>query len=104
MSNHCGKFLYFVVAALGSFPDAKALACWTQLQQWIDISAHALIPFSGSQQDTPQNSSFNYFSQLRIYIEQAFGQYSVMWRIIRKSLKNLTGNIKSDPDYMCKTS
>jgi hypothetical protein len=27
MSNHCGKFLYFVVAALGSFPDAKALAC-----------------------------------------------------------------------------
>jgi DDE superfamily endonuclease len=102
MSNHCGKFLYFAVAAPGSFPDAKALAL-TRLQQWIDslphgfyvladnayiISEHVLIPFSGSQRDAPQNSCYNYFlSQLRIRIEQAFGQYSVKWRIIRKPLE-----------------
>ena len=102
MSNHCGKFLYFAVAAPGSFPDAKALAL-TQLQQWIDslphgfyvladnayiISEHVLIPFSGSQRNVPQNSCYNYFlSQLRIRIEQAFGQYSVKWRIIRKPLE-----------------
>ncbi|KAI2498843.1 nuclease [Fragilaria crotonensis] len=102
MSNHCGKFLYFAVAAPGSFPDSKALAM-TRLQQWIDslphgyyvladnayiVSEHLLIPFSGSQRDVPQNSCFNYFlSQLRIRIEQAFGQFSVKWRIIRKPLE-----------------
>ena len=61
MANHCGKFLYFAVAAPGSYPDANALAL-TGLQQWIDalphgfyvladnaytISEHTLIPFSG---------------------------------------------------------
>jgi hypothetical protein len=102
MSNHRGKFLYFAVAAPGSFPDAKALAL-TRLQKWIEslphgfyvladnayvISEHVLIPFSGSQRDAPQNSCYNYFlSQLRIRIEQAFGQYSVRWRIIRKPLE-----------------
>ena len=35
MANHCGKFLYFAVAAPGSYPDANALAL-TGLQQWID--------------------------------------------------------------------
>jgi hypothetical protein len=46
-----------------------------------------LIPFSGSQQSVPQDSCYNYFlSQLRIRVEQAFGQYSVKWRIIRKPL------------------
>ena len=102
MSNHCGTFLYFAVAAPGSFPDAKALAL-TRLQKWIEslphgfyvladnayvTSEHVLIPFSGSQRDAPQNSCYNYFlSQLRIRIEQAFGQYSVKWRIIRKPLE-----------------
>jgi DDE superfamily endonuclease len=102
MSNHCGKFLYFAVAAPGSFPHAKALAL-TQLKKWIDalphgyyvladnayvISEHLLIPFSGSQQNVPQNSCYNYFlSQLRIRIEQAFGQFSVKWRIIHKPLE-----------------
>ena len=101
MSNHCGKFLYFAVAAPGSSPDASALAL-TRLQQWIDalphgfyvvadnayiISEHTLIPFSGSQRAVPQHSCYNYFlSQLRIRVEQAFGQYSVKWRIIRKPL------------------
>ena len=41
MPNHCGKFLYFAVAALGSFPDAKALAL-TQLQKWIDSFPHRI--------------------------------------------------------------
>jgi hypothetical protein len=102
MSNHVGKFLYFAVAAPGSYPDANALAL-TGLQQWIDslphgffvvadnayiISEHTLIPFSGSQQNAPQHSCYNYFlSQLRIRVEQAFGQYSVKWRVIRKPLE-----------------
>jgi hypothetical protein len=87
MSNHCGKFLYFAVAAPGILPDSKALAS-TRLQLWIDSLPHGyhvladnayivseplLIPFSGLQQDVPQNSCYNYFlSQLRIRIEQAF--------------------------------
>jgi hypothetical protein len=101
MSDHRGKFLYFAVAAPGSSPNASALAL-TKLQQWIDalsqgfyvvadnayiISEHTLIPFSGSQRNVPQHSCYNYFlSQLRIRVEQAFGQYSVKWRIIRKPL------------------
>jgi DDE superfamily endonuclease len=102
LSDYRGKFLYFAVAAPGSFPDANALSL-TRLQKWIDslpagfyvvadnaytISEHVLIPFSGSQRHVPQNSSYNYFlSQLRIRIEQAFGQFSVKWRIIRKPLE-----------------
>lgn len=36
----------------------------------------------------PVHSSYNYFlSQLRIRVEQAFGQYSVKWRIISKPLE-----------------
>ena len=43
-----------------------------------------MIPFSGSQH-APQNSCYNYFlSQMRIRIEQAYGQFSVKWRIIWK--------------------
>ena len=102
LSDYRGKFLYFAVAAPGSFPDSKALAL-TKLQKWIDalpsgfyvvadnayiISEHMLIPFSGTQRHLPQNSSNNYFlSQLRIRVEQAFGQFSVKWRIIRKPLE-----------------
>jgi hypothetical protein len=102
LSDYRGKFLYFAVAAPGSFPDSNALLL-TRLHKWIDslppgfyvvadnaynISEHLLIPFSGSQRHVPQNSSYNYFlSQLRIRIEQAFGQFSVKWRIIRKPLE-----------------
>jgi hypothetical protein len=75
----------------------------TTLQPWIDglphgfyiladnaysVSEHTLIPFSGSQQDAPQHCCYNYFlSQSRIKIEQAFGQFSVKWRIFRKPLE-----------------
>ena len=102
MCDHRGKFLFFSVTAPGSCPDGSALAL-TSLQQWIEslpfgfyvvadnayvISEHTLIPFSGSQRDVPQHSCYNYLlSQLRIRIEQAFGQYSVKWRIIRKPLE-----------------
>ncbi|KAI2508591.1 nuclease [Fragilaria crotonensis] len=102
LSDYRGKFLYFAVAAPGSFPDSSALAL-TRLKNWIDslpsgfyvvadnayiISEHVLVPFSGIQRHVPQNSSYNYFlSQLRIRVEQAFGQFSVKWRIIRKPLE-----------------
>ena len=39
MSDHRGKFLYFAVAASGSFPDASALAL-TRLQQQIHVLPH----------------------------------------------------------------
>jgi hypothetical protein len=52
------------------------------------LSEHMLIPFSGLLWHMPEHSSYNYFlSQLRIRVEQAFGQYSVKWRIIRKPLE-----------------
>ena len=102
MADHRGSFLYFAVAAPGGYPDANALSL-TRLQPWIDglphgfyvladnaytVSEHTLIPFSGSQRDVPQHSCYNYFlSQLRIKIEQAFGQFSVKWRILRKPLE-----------------
>ena len=102
LSDYRGKFLYFAVAAPGSFPDSNALAL-TRLKNWIDslpsgfyvvadnayiVSEHVLIPFSGTQRHVPQNSSYNYFlSQMRIRVEQAFGQFSVKWRIIRKPLE-----------------
>ncbi|KAI2498388.1 nuclease [Fragilaria crotonensis] len=102
LSDYRGKFLYFAVAAPGSFPDSKALGL-TKLQKWVDslppgfyvvadnayiLSEHMLIPFSGSNRQMPVHSSYNYFlSQLRIRVEQAFGQYSVKWRIIRKPLE-----------------
>jgi hypothetical protein len=107
MSDYRGKFLYFAVAAPGSFPDSKALAL-TRLKNWIDalpagfyvvadnayvISEHMLIPFSGTQRHVPENSSYNYFlSQLRIRVEQAFGQFSVKWRVIRKPLETSLQN------------
>jgi hypothetical protein len=97
LSDYRDKFLYFAVAAPGSFPDSNALAL-TGLKKWIDalppgfyvvvdnaymISEHMLLPFSGTQQHVPQHSSYNYFlNQLRICVEQAFGQFSVKWRII----------------------
>jgi hypothetical protein len=103
LSDYRGKFLYFAVAAPGSFPDSNA-----KLKNWIDalpagffvvadnaymISEHVLIPFSGTQQHVPENSSYNYFlSQLRICVEQAFGQFSVKWRIIRKPLETSLKN------------
>jgi hypothetical protein len=99
LSDYRGKFLNFPVAAPGSFYDSYALAL-TRLKNWIDslpsglyvlannayiVSDHVLIPFSGTQQHVPQNSSYNYFlSQMRIRVEQAFGQFSLIWRIIRK--------------------
>jgi hypothetical protein len=102
LSDYRGKFLYFAVAAPGSFPDSKALEL-TNLKKWIDslppgffvvadnayiLSEHMMIPFSGSLRHVPEHSSYNYFlSQLRIRVEQAFGQYSVKWRIIRKPLE-----------------
>ena len=102
LSDYRGKFLYFAVAAPGSFPDSKALGL-TKLQKWVDslppgffvvadnayiLSEHMLIPFSGSLRHVPEHSSYNYFlSQLRIRVEQAFGQYSVKWRILRKPLE-----------------
>ena len=47
-----------------------------------------LIPFSGSLRQKPEHSSYNYLLiQLRIRVGQAFCQYSVKWRIIRKPLK-----------------
>jgi hypothetical protein len=105
LSDYQGKSLYFADAAPGSFPDSNALAL-TKLKNWIDslpaglyveddnaymISKLVLKPFSGTQQHVPENSSYNYLlSQLRICVEQAFGQFSVKWRIIRKPLeKNL---------------
>ena len=63
LSDYRGKFLYFAVAAPGSFPDSYALAL-TRLKNWIDslpsgfyvvadnayiVSEHVLIPFSGTQ-------------------------------------------------------
>ena len=39
MSDHRSKFLFFTVSALGSFPDANALALM-RLQQWIDALPH----------------------------------------------------------------
>ena len=82
-----------------------------KLQKWVDslppgfyvvadnayiLSEHMLIPFSGSLRQVPEHSTYNYFlSQLRIRVEQAFGQYSVKWRIICKPLetKLLTSSI-----------
>jgi hypothetical protein len=88
LSDCRGKFLYFAVAAPGSFPDSNALA-FTRLKNWINslpsgfyvvadnayiVSEHVLIPFSGTQRHVPQNGSYNYFlSQMRICVEQAFG-------------------------------
>jgi hypothetical protein len=47
-----------------------------------------LIPFSGSLRQAPEHSSYNYLlSQPRIRVEQAFGQYSLKWRIICKPLE-----------------
>ena len=104
LSDCRGKFLYFAVAAPGSFPDSKALGL-TKLQKWVDalppgfyvvadnnayiLSEHMLIPFSGSHMQKPEHhSSYNYLlSQLRIRAEQAFGQYLVKWRIICKPLE-----------------
>ena len=94
--------MYFAVAAPGSFPDSKALGL-TKLQKWVDalppgfyvvadnayiLSEHMLIPFSGSLRQNPEHSSYNcLLSQLRIRVEQAFGKYSVKWRIICKPLE-----------------
>jgi hypothetical protein len=102
LSDYRGKFLYFAVAAPGSFPDSKALGL-TKLQKWVDslppgfnvvadnayiLSELMLIPISGSLRQVPEHSSYNYFlSQLRIRVEQAFGQYSVKWQIICKPLE-----------------
>jgi hypothetical protein len=103
VSDYRGKkFLYFAVAAPGSFPDSNVLAL-TRLKNWIDslpsgfyvvadnayiVLEHVLIPFSGTQRHVPRHSSYNYFlSQIRIRMEQAFGQFSVKWRIIRKPLE-----------------
>ncbi len=118
MSNHCGKFLNFAVAAPGSFPDAKALAL-TRLQQWIDslphgfyvladnayiISEPVLIPFSGSQQHAPQKKLLQLFPQSTENSNRA-GIWTVFSKVENNSeaARNLIGNIKPDPDYMCKT-
>ncbi len=62
LSDYRGKFVYFAVAAPGSFPDSKALEL-TNLKKWIDflppgffvvadnayiLSERMMIPFSGS--------------------------------------------------------
>jgi hypothetical protein len=104
MADHRRSFLYFAVAVLGGYPDANALSM-TTLQPWIDglphgfyvladnaytVSEHTLIPFSGSRQDAPQHSCYNFFFlyQLRIRSEQAFGQYSVSkWLNLQKPLE-----------------
>ena len=99
MADHRGRFLFFAVAAPGSFPDANALAL-TVLLDWINglppgffvladnayiLSETVLIPFSGSQRSQPENSCYNFLlSQLRIRIEQAFGHFTTKWRIFRK--------------------
>ena len=97
-----GSFCTLQLLLLRVFPYSKALGL-IKLQKWVDslppgfyvvadnaniLSEQMLIPFTGSLRQVPEHSTYNYFlSQLRIRVEQAFGQYSVKWRIIWKPLK-----------------
>ena len=70
------------------------------------ISELVLIPFSGSQQDAPQNRQL-----LQLFPQSNENSNRVgIWTVFSKvennleAARNLIGNIQPDPDYMCKTS
>ena len=105
------RFTFFAVAAPGQVPDQVAIER-TKFKQILDLipdfhyiladpaytlSNKILVPFTGSQRDSPENDSFNFhLSQLRIRIEMAFGRLVGKWRILRSPLQQgtLEKNIK----------
>ena len=104
MSNHCGKFLYFAVAAPGSFPDAKALAL-TQLQQWIDSLPHGFYVLADNAYIISEQQLLQLFPQSvensnRTSIWTVFSQVENNSEAVR----NLVGNVQPDPHNMCKTT
>ena len=88
----CGpdlEFLYVSVVAPGKTNDIRAFGWCSALHSWLDalpdqyfisadnaypISRRILIPFCGSERGIEKNRTYNfYLSQLRIWIEIAFG-------------------------------
>jgi hypothetical protein len=94
--------LYAGILKVGRSSEYKAymkstLMSWIEsLPPWYFVAGddayvcteHLLTPFMGSDHFNPVNDSYNFFlSQLRVYVEMAFGRLVTKWWIPRTALE-----------------
>jgi len=102
-------FVSFVLLHLGKTNDCVAIKK-TCLPAWLEslppgffiatdctysITEHRIAPFSGPQRFLEKCDNFNFFlSQLRIWIEMAFGLMVTKWRILHTPINVKLQNLK----------
>jgi hypothetical protein len=104
------RFLFFALASPGKTNDIVALRK-TSLSAWIEslppgffvaahcaysITEHLVALYSGPQLYSEWCDEFNFFlSQIRIWIEMAFGLLVTKWRILHTPINVKLSNLKN---------